>query len=107
MLRYRVGLGLRFHVDRSPSTGGVWLDAGEWEALKGHGLHVHLHLVFTASYQRAIRSEEYRGAMEQVFRERIGEADFPRVSEFKRWLDDHPRRREIGCYLLGDLGAEQ
>ena len=34
LLRYRVGHGLQFHIDRSPTTGGVWLDKGEWEALK-------------------------------------------------------------------------
>ena len=40
LLRYRVGHGLQFHIDRSPATGGVWLDKGEWEALKSKGLHV-------------------------------------------------------------------
>src|SRR5262249_27471107 len=30
LLRYRVGHGLNFHIDRSPATGGVWLDKGEW-----------------------------------------------------------------------------
>ena len=59
LLRYRVGHGLRFHIDRSPATGGVWLDKGEWEALKSKGLHVSLHLIFTAAYQRQIRSAEY------------------------------------------------
>src|SRR5215470_11034366 len=26
LLRYRVGHGLPFHIERSPATGGVWLD---------------------------------------------------------------------------------
>src|SRR6266478_3070301 len=26
LLRYRVGHGLQFHIDRGPATGGVWLD---------------------------------------------------------------------------------
>ncbi|GHC62642.1 zf-TFIIB domain-containing protein [Roseibacillus persicicus] len=32
MLRYKVGHGFSFTIDRSPS-GGIWLDRGEWEAL--------------------------------------------------------------------------
>ena len=103
LLRYRVGHGLRFHVDRSPTTGGVWLDKGEWEALKSKGLHVALHLIFTAAYQRQIRSEEYVEKMTETFRQRIGVADFAKVAEFGAWLAQHPRRRDICCYLLDNL----
>jgi Zn-finger nucleic acid-binding protein len=103
LLRYRVGHGLPFHVDRSPATGGVWLDKGEWEALKSRGLHVSLHLIFTAGYQREVRSCEYVQRMTDTFRERIGAADFAKVTEFAGWLAQHPRRRDICCYLLDDL----
>jgi Zn-finger nucleic acid-binding protein len=103
LLRYRVGHGLPFHVDRSPATGGVWLDKGEWEALKSKGLHVSLHLIFTAAYQRAVRSSEYVERMMDTFRERIGAADFAKVTEFAAWVARHPRSRDICCYLLDDL----
>ena len=103
LLRYRVGHGLAFHVDRSPTTGGVWLDKGEWEALKSRGLHVSLHLIFTAAYQREVRSSEYVQRMTDTFRDRIGAADFARVTDFAAWLAQHPRRRDICCYLLDDL----
>ena len=86
LLRYRVGHGLQFHLDRSPATGGVWLGRGEWEALKSKGLHTEMHLIFTAAYQRNIRSEQYGQRMEQTFRDRIGEPDFPRVVEIKKWV---------------------
>jgi Zn-finger nucleic acid-binding protein len=109
LLRYRVGHGLPFHVDRSPATGGVWLDKGEWEALKSKGLHVSLHLVFTAAYQRQVRSLEYVQTMTDAFRERIGAADFAKVAEFGAWLARHPKGRDICCYLLDNLdqGTEQ
>jgi Zn-finger nucleic acid-binding protein len=110
LLRYRVGHGLQFHIDRSPATGGVWLDKGEWEALKSKGLHVALNLIFTAAYQRQIRSAEYVQTLTEAFRERIGAADFSKVVEFGAWLAQHPRRRDICCYLLDSLeqstGAE-
>lgn len=103
LLRYRVGHGLPFHVDRSPATGGVWLGKGEWKALKSRGLHVSLHLIFTAGYQREVRSSAYVQQMTGTFRERIGAADFTKVMEFATWVDRHPKRRDICCYLLNGL----
>jgi Zn-finger nucleic acid-binding protein len=100
LLRYRVGHGLPFHVERSPATGGVWLDKGEWEALKSKGLHTSLHLIFTAGYQRQVRSAEYDQSLTETFRDRIGATDFARVSEFGEWLAEHPKRRDICCYLM-------
>jgi Zn-finger nucleic acid-binding protein len=108
LLRYRVGHGLPFHIDRSPATGGVWLDKGEWEALKGKGLHTSLHLIFTAACQRQVRSTEYDQSLRETFRDRIGAADFAKVAEFGAWLSAHPRRRDICCYFLDTIeqGAE-
>ena len=103
LLRYRVGHGLPFHIDRSPATGGVWLDKGEWEALKSKGLHVSLHLIFTAGYQRQIRSAEYVQTLTDTFRDRIGPDDFAKVTEFSAWLAHHPKGRDICCYLLDNL----
>ena len=104
LIRYGVGHGLSFHVDRSPATGGVWLDKGEWEALKSKGLHGSLNLIFTAPYQHQVRSDEYDQALKETFRERIGTADFAKVSEFGAWLASHPKRRDIYSYLLDNLG---
>lgn len=100
LLRYRVGHGLQFHVERSPATGGVWLDKGEWEALKSKGLHTSLHLIFTAAYQRQARSADYDQSLHDTFRDRIGAEDFSKVSDFAAWLSNHPKRRDICCYLL-------
>lgn len=100
LLRYRVGQGLPFHVDRSPVTGGVWLDKGEWEALKSRGLHVALHLIFTSAYQRQVRTAEFDQRLTESFGERIGAADFAKVEAFGAWLASHPKRRDICCYLF-------
>lgn len=103
LIRYRVGHGLQFHVDRSPITGGVWLDKGEWEALKSKGLHVILNLVFTSPYQRQVRSDEHAQQLIETFRDRIGAADFAKVAEFGAWLAQHPKHRDICCYLLDHI----
>jgi Zn-finger nucleic acid-binding protein len=103
LIRYPVGHGLAFHIDHSPATGGVWLDKGEWEALKTKGLHGSLNLIFTAAYQRQVRSTEYVQELTNTFRDRIGAADFAKVEEFGAWLAQHPKRRDIYCYLLDNL----
>jgi hypothetical protein len=103
LLRYRVGHGLPFHIARSPATGGVWLEKGEWEALKSKGLHVSLHLIFTAAYQRQIRSAVYTQKLTDTFRDRIGAEDFAKVNEFAIWLTNHSKARDICCYLLDQL----
>ncbi len=41
--------------------------------------------------------------MTDTFRERIGAADFARVIQFGAWLAQHPKRRDICCYLLDNL----
>ena len=92
-----------FSYRPQPATGGVWLDKGEWEALKSKGLHVSLHLIFTASYQRQIRSAEYVQTLTETFRDRIGPADFATVTVFANWLAHHPKGRDICCYLLDNL----
>jgi Zn-finger nucleic acid-binding protein len=103
LIRYRVGHGLPFHIEHSPATGGVWLDKGEWEALKSKGLHVSMNLIFTSSYQRQVRSTEYVQELTDTFRDRIGAADFQKVEEFAVWLLRHPRRRDICCYLVDNV----
>lgn len=107
LIRYRVGHGLHFYVEVSPKTGGVWLDRGEWDALKSKGLHVELNHIFTAPYQERVRSAEREEVLEAVFREKIGEEDFGKAAEFKEWLRQHPKRRVIRCYVFHDLGNEE
>jgi Zn-finger nucleic acid-binding protein len=103
LIRYKVGRGLNFQVDVSPVTGGIWLDRGEWEALKSKGLHAQLNHIFTASYQREVRNAEYEQKLTEAFAERIGPADFEKVTAFKTWLATHPKARDICLYLERNL----
>ena len=102
LVRYPVGRGLDIQIDRSPKTGGIWLDSGEWEALKSKGLHRELHLIFTAPYQRRERTERVTRGIAERLESHIGREDFTRVTELKRWLSGHPRKRDILGYLLDD-----
>jgi hypothetical protein len=67
------------------------------------GLAPGIHLIFTAAYQRQIRSSDYTKILTETFRERIGSADFLKVSEFGTWVANHPKHRDIYCYLLDKL----
>lgn len=99
--RFRVGHGLSFRIDRSSVTGGVWLDAGEWEALKSQNLHEEMHHIFTASYQKKLRAEELEQTVQQTFEAKLGQADYEKVIEFKKWMHEHPRSGEILSFLHG------
>lgn len=98
MTRYRVGHGLPFRIDRSV-TGGVWLDAGEWEALKAGGLHRNLHLVFTAPWQKAIRDAELEDRYERRLREHLGDEFFARLQTIRDEIREHPSGVEALAFL--------
>lgn len=109
LLRYRVSHDLPFQIDRSPVTGGAWLDKGEWEVLKSRGLHNQMHLIFTSQYQARIRAAEFKQVMENTFRDRIGASDFAKAQEIRQWIEAHPKKHDILCYLTDSSGrpAEQ
>lgn len=98
MLRFRVGHGLSFHVERSAS-GGIWLDGGEWEQLRAAEFHHRLHLIFGAPWQRDIRHDEQREGAEARLREHLGDEVFDRVSALKEELIDHPAQSEALAYM--------
>lgn len=99
LTRYRVSQGAEFSVDRSPITGGIWLDSGEWEALAARNLHVEMHHIFTAAYQFRVRSSEFEEHLEAQFTRRIGEANFDKVKAFRDWMLAQENTRDILCYL--------
>lgn len=102
MQRYRVGHGFRFLVDRSP-TGGIWLDEGEWEALRARNFHDELHLIFTQPWQRKARHEEQERQLNELLKSRVGEDAFQRASAFRDWLKDHPDANALLGFVSNGL----
>lgn len=100
LVRYRAGSGLNIHIEHSPITGSIWLDEGEWDILKQAGLHRELHVIFSSAYQHKISRQETKSRLEELFVERLGEADAHRVRKFAEFLAMHPRKREIVAYLM-------
>ncbi len=91
MQRYQVGHGFDFFIERSP-TGSIWLDAGEWEALKKRQFHDELHLIFTAPWQENIKHEEIAQNEMTRMSERLGQDLVAQLSALKEALEDHPDR---------------
>lgn len=98
MTRYRVGHGLPFRVDRS-ITGGVWLDAGEWEALHTAGIDRNLHLVFTAPWQKAVISAEQEALYNDRLRKRLGDDFYQQLAALREKIRSHPNSAEAFAYL--------
>ena len=103
MMRYRVGHGLPFRIDRS-RTGGVWLDQGEWEALKASGLHVFIHRFSTAPGQQVVRQQEMEATVQTQLQQRLGADLFQRLTALREELAHHPQRDAALAYLQG-VGA--
>lgn len=98
LTRFRVGHGVPFELDRCGNCNGVWLDEGEWTALRARGLHDNVHQMFSTAWQREVRTEAQRRQTEIQFERQLG-ADFTRAREFAAWLGKHPRASEVIAYL--------
>jgi hypothetical protein len=98
MTRYKVGHGFTFSIDRS-ITGGIWLDSGEWEALKQRNFHDEIHLVFTAPWQKHIRTTHAQATYEETLKSSLGQNLLDRLTALRAELTDHPHRNLALSYL--------
>jgi len=98
MSRFQVGHGFQFTIDRS-STGGIWLDAGEWEELKQRQFHDELHLVFTAPWQKNARDLLAAKHTEERLKERFGDELLAEIQQLKAKLAAHEYRDYAIAYI--------
>ena len=98
MTRYKVGHGFTFTIDRS-ITGGIWLDGGEWEALRERNFHDEINLVFTAPWQKHVRDEQAQATYEERLESALGAALAARLRVLRAELADHPYRSLALAYF--------
>lgn len=98
MSRFKVGHGFAFSIDRS-ITGGVWLDGGEWEALRQRNFHDEIHLVFTAPWQKHIRTAQAQATYEETLSSSLGPDLLNRLTTLRTELMEHPHRNLAIAYL--------
>jgi len=99
MIRSKVGHGFGFSIDRS-ITGGIWLESGEWEALKERNFHDEIHLVFTAPWQKHIRDAHAQKVYENTLETSLGEELLGRLTALRGELMDHPHKNLAISYLM-------
>jgi hypothetical protein len=98
MSRFKVGHGFPFSVDRS-ITGGVWLDGGEWEALRQRNFHDEIHLVFTAPWQKQVRTTQAQATYEETLNSSLGPDLLKRLTILRTELAEHPHRNLALAYI--------
>lgn len=107
LIRWKVGHGLDFYLDRCGHCGGIWFDGQEWQAIAAKNMQERVHLIFSEDWQSDVLRQEHRAAHDKLFAKLLGESDLAKVKQFKQWLDGHPRRSELYAYLEpGEMSAK-
>jgi Zn-finger nucleic acid-binding protein len=106
LIKYQIGHQVPFTLNRCGHCGGVWFDKNEWEILKSRNLHDDVHLVFSPTWQSAVRREEHKQAIDEILREQLGDDDLKEIQRIKAWLQRHPKSAELYAYLMPDRGAQ-
>ena len=99
LVKYKVGRGTSFKIDRCGNCAGVWLEADEWKTLKSRNLHDELNKIFTDHWQEEVNREETRKTLEKIYKEKFGEADYGKIKDFKSWVNAHEKSGEIIAYI--------
>jgi len=99
MSRYKVGHGIKFHLDRCATCGGVWFDKNEWEILKSRNLHDEIHFIFSHAWQKEVHQKEMHEMYENRITKILGESDFSKVKKFKEWLSHNDSQNTVMAFL--------
>lgn len=103
MLKYKVGHDIEFSLNRCGHCGGFWFDKNEWEILKSRNLHDDITMIFSQPWQAQIRKEEHQKAIEQLWKERLGEADYNEAKRIKEWLEKSSKSQDLYAYLFAGI----
>lgn len=99
MVKYKVLADAAHGLDYCFGCEEVWLDPGEWDWLKAHGVHLEITSVTTEAWQRRLRQQQQREAQSQRFRQMLGDEIHAEANRIREWLAQQPARAEILHYL--------
>jgi Zn-finger nucleic acid-binding protein len=99
MRYYPVGHGIAFGINKCNTCGGIWLDGGEWEALRAHDLHRQLHAISSDVWQIEVHRQIRHDQEEASMLRRLGHADYQELRRVCAWLRGHAHRDELLAYL--------
>lgn len=99
MQRLRVGGTPEFRLDRCPGCALLWLDRGEWEALRGNGLALMVEEITSERWQRDLQASEVRALRETQLRDKHGAERMAELARMRDWLQAQPQRDELLALL--------
>ncbi|MFK7976411.1 MAG: zf-TFIIB domain-containing protein [Halioglobus sp.] len=102
MQKYRISNASDHKLDYSPQVGGVWLDAGEWQFLKGQGLASQIGRIFTDSWQSQLRAKDTQATFVSLYERKFGTDDYRKAQEVRAWLASSDKKAELRAYLLAE-----
>ncbi len=101
MIKFKIGHGISFHLDRCGHCKGVWFDKNEWETLRERNLHDEIHRIFTTKWQKEIHSEMLAKQIKEVYEEKFGEG-YDKIKDFKSWVELQGEKSAILAYLTNE-----
>ncbi len=99
MQRVRVGATPDFRLDRCAGCALLWLDRGEWEALRSAGLATRLEDILSERWQRDLQAQEVRTRREAQLQEKHGAECMAELARVRDWLAAQPHRDELLALL--------
>jgi len=102
LIKYKIGQGIEFFLDRCTGCGGIWFDPGEWQAIRGRDLHKDMHLFFTSAWQNQLREDQLRHKLEGIYRERFGAESYEQIKAIREWIQNHPQKNALVAFLTED-----
>ena len=99
MQRVRVGGTPDFRLDRCAACALLWLDRGEWEALRANGLAPIVEEILSERWQRDLQANETRARREVQLREKHGADCMDELARVRDWLQTQPHRDELLALL--------
>ena len=101
MTKYRIATDSDHRLDYSPRINAVWMDAGEWELIKQHGLAGQLNQVFTDHWQKDLVSRESAEILATMYQRKFGD-HYEQIKTFRALLDEMQERHEVIAYLMAE-----
>ena len=102
MTKYKLVGSVANRLDLCSTCDEAWLDQGEWELLEQLQLSDKLPTVFTAAWQRKLRSEGNEATRQSMLKKSIGDQAAAKVEDFRAWLNEQRAKSTILTYLYRD-----
>lgn len=99
MTKYQIYGSVGNRLDLCSSCDEAWLDNGEWSLLKALELSHKLPAVFTDDWQLRVRREVNEIQRKERYLKLLGEDELRQAEEFRKWIDNHPKRQTILEYV--------